>query len=306
MTNLNDNQIIINEVGPRDGFQIEQKFIPSKLKIEIIEKLALSGIPEIQVTSFVHPTKVPQMADAETVMASVPRTEGVSYNALALNLKGIERAQNCGVTNLEIGISASDTHNRKNTGISFNEALSLGDQMIHLAKRYGMKVRACIQCAFGCVYDGPIAVRRVIEMSQRFLDQGADLLLLADTTGMATPSTISSLLSALLKISANTPLGLHLHDTRGLGLVNLVEALNFGIFHFDTSMGGSGGCPFVSGAAGNIATEDTVHLLNSLNYNTGIDIGAVAQCSRILEAFLEKPLTGRLYRMTNKDSGYGC
>jgi hydroxymethylglutaryl-CoA lyase len=305
MRTINQNRIVINEVGPRDGFQIEPKFIPTQLKLEIIKKLSQSGLQEIQVASFVHPEKVPQMADAEKVMANLPKIDGVSFNALALNIKGVERAQNCGVTDLEIGVSASDTHSRKNTGASFDEALLMGDQMIRLAKKYDMKVRACIHCSFGCIYEGATPVDKVMQVAKHFVNEGADLLMLGDTTGMAIPPAVADLLNSLQGAFAGTRIGLHLHDTRGMGLVNLMEALKFGITHFDTSMGGLGGCPFVPGAAGNIATEDTVYLLNALNYQTGVDIKTVAECSRKMETFLEKPLAGKLYRiLTSIDSHY--
>lgn len=287
----------INEVGPRDGFQIEPKFIPTQLKLEIIRDLAAAGISEVQVASFVHPGKVPQMADAEEIITNLPRVEGVGYNTLALNLKGVERAHDCGVTDLEIGVSASDTHSRKNTGMSYNDALSHGIEMIRLLKKHHMKVRACIQCSFGCAYEGPTPVEKVIQVARHFFDEGVDLLMLGDTTGMATPPLMAGLLESLLFVSGRTPVGLHLHDTRGLGLVNLMESLKFDIAHFDTSMGGLGGCPFVPGAAGNIATEETVYLLHALGYRTGIDINKVADCSRKIEAFLEKPLAGKMYRI---------
>ncbi len=301
---VSDREFIeINEVGPRDGFQIEPKFIPTDLKLKIIDGLAAAGVSQIQVASFVHPEKVPQMADAEAVIAGLPPREGVSYNALALNLRGVERANNCGVKDIEIGVSASDTHSRKNTGMSFEDALLQGGRMIRQAKKYHMKVRACIQCTFGCAYEGATPVEKVLHVARRFFDEGADLIMLGDTTGMATPPDVSAVLQPLISASGGIPIGLHLHDTRGLGLVNLMESLKFGIAHFDTAMGGLGGCPFVPGAAGNIATEETVYLLNSLNYQTGIDIKGVAANSREMETFLEKPLAGKLYRMVTSQDG---
>ncbi len=301
---VSDRKFIeINEVGPRDGFQIEPKFIPTDLKLKIIDGLAAAGVSQIQVASFVHPERVPQMADAEAVIAGLTPKEGVSYNALALNLKGVERANNCGVKDIEIGVSASDTHSRKNTGMSFDDALLQGVRMIRQAKRYQMKVRACIQCTFGCAYEGPTAVEKVVHVARHFFDEGADLIMLGDTTGMATPPDVAAVLQPLISASGGISIGLHLHDTRGLGLVNLMEALKFGIAHFDTAMGGLGGCPFVPGAAGNIATEETIYLLNSLNYKTGIDIKGVAACSREMEIFLEKPLAGKLYRIVSSQDG---
>jgi hydroxymethylglutaryl-CoA lyase len=288
--------IQINEVGPRDGFQIESKFIPTPLKLEMINCLTAAGISQIQVASFVHPGKVPQMADAERVVAGLIQKEGVSYNALALNLKGVQRAHECGITDLEIGASASGSHSKKNTGMSFKESLSQSIKMIRTAKKYHMKIRAGIQCSFGCHYEGPISVTKVLQVARYLFDEGIDLLLLGDTTGMATPPAIAAVLEAILNISAHTPLGLHLHDTRGVGLANLTEGLKFDIIHFDTSFGGLGGCPFIPGAAGNIATEETVYLLDALKYQTGINFRKVAVCSHKMEVFLKKPLAGKMYR----------
>jgi hydroxymethylglutaryl-CoA lyase len=302
---ISDKKYIqINEVGPRDGFQIESKFIPTPLKLEMINGLAAAGISQIQVASFVHPKKVPQMADAKRVVAGLTQRDGVSYNALALNLKGVQRAHDCGITDLEIGASASGTHSEKNTGMSFQESLSQSIKMIRTAKKYHMKIRAGIQCSFGCHYEGPIPVTKVLHVARHLFDEGIDRLLLGDTTGMATPPAIAAVLEAILKIPVHTPLGLHLHDTRGVGLVNLMEGLKFDITHFDTSFGGLGGCPFIPGAAGNIATEETIYLLNALNYHTGINIRKVAACSHKMEAFLEKPLAGKMYRSLTFRNGF--
>jgi hydroxymethylglutaryl-CoA lyase len=290
-------QVILTEVGPRDGFQFERKWIPTELKAELIGLLVSAGLTRIQVTSFVNPGKAPQMADAEQLVGLLPKKDAVAYSGLALNLAGVERACRAGLSWIEISISASDTHSRKNSGMAFEKALDQGLAMIQLAKHHNMRLRAGIQCAFGCAYEGPVAVNRVLDIARRFIDQGIDSLAIADTTGMATPPAITDLLSALAPMAGNTLLALHLHDTRGLGLVNLMTALQQGITRFDTAFGGMGGCPFVPGAAGNIATEDTIHLLNSLGIETGVDPARVAQCSRKMESFLEKPLSGKLYRL---------
>jgi hydroxymethylglutaryl-CoA lyase len=291
------HKVTLIEVGPRDGFQFEKKPIPTDLKVEMIGGLIAAGLTRIQVTSFVHPAKVPQMADAERLVGLLPKKQGVVYSGLALNLTGVERAKRCQLGCVEVSISASDTHSRKNSGLSFPKALEQSLAMIRLAKDYKMQLRAGIQSAFGCAYEGPVAVDRVLDMARRFIDQGIDSLVLADTTGMATPPAITRLLSALVPLTGNTPLALHLHDTRGLGLVNLMAALEMGVTHFDSAFGGMGGCPFVPGASGNIATEDVIYLLDSLGIATGVDSVQVAQCSRKMESFLEKRLSGKLYRL---------
>jgi len=289
--------VALTEVGLRDGIQIENRHIPTEMKLELIETLVAAGLKSLQITAFVHPDKVPQMADAEKLISKLPVHAGVDFTGLVLNLNGVNRAQEAGLQSVEVSVSASDTHSRKNAGLSLEQARNLSVEMVTRAKESGLNVRAGIQCAFGCVYEGRVPVHRVVEMAGAYVQAGADVLALADTTGMATPVTVTDLLGAIGPVSANIPLALHLHDTRGLGLVNLMKALEFGVDRFDTSFGGMGGCPFVTGAAGNIATEDTVHLLSSLGIETGVDIEKVAAISRTMADFLRKPLPGKLYKL---------
>lgn len=301
MKNSYPEKVTLIEVGPRDGFQFESRIIPTSIKVDIIGRLIEAGIKHIQVTSFVHPDRVPQMADAESVLGALPAIDGVTIFALVLNLRGLERAHRAGLKDVEISISASDTHSQKNTGMTLDDALSNARQMINFAKQHGMNVRAGVQCAFGCVYEGKIDLERVRQIAFDFLDQNVDAVAFSDTTGMATPTSIRRLLADVLPAVGSTPIIAHLHDTRGLGLVNLMAALDCGLTRFDTSLAGMGGCPFVRGAAGNIATEDTVYLLNSLEIETGIDIGKVSECSMTLEKFFGKRFAGKLYRLTNSD-----
>ena len=291
------DQVTLIEVGPRDGFQFESKIIPTSLKVEIISGLVAAGLKQIQVTSFVHPQRVPQMADAESLLRALPVWENVDLSGLVLNRQGLERAHRAGLRQVEISISASDTHSRKNTGMPLDEALQRGQEMVALARKYGMYVRAGIQCAFGCVYDGAISLQRVVDMARVFIDQGAAALALADTTGMADPSSIRRMVTAVHLAAGETPLILHLHDTRGLGLVNLMAALECGVTRFDTALAGMGGCPFIAGAAGNIATEDTVYLLDRLQVKTGISIKDVAACSIKLEKFYGKTFAAKMVRL---------
>jgi hydroxymethylglutaryl-CoA lyase len=249
------------------------------------------------VTSFVHPQRVPQMADAESLLRALPAWENVDLSGLVLNRQGLERAHRAGLRQVEISISASDTHSRKNTGMPLDEAFQRGQEMVALARKYGMYVRAGIQCAFGCVYDGAIPLQRVVDMARVFIDQGAAALALADTTGMADPPAIRRMVTEVHLAAGETPLICHLHDTRGLGLVNLMAALECGVTRFDTALAGMGGCPFVAGAAGNIATEDTVYLLDRLQVKTGISIKEVAACSIKLENFYGKTFAGKMVRL---------
>ncbi|MBW2562905.1 MAG: hydroxymethylglutaryl-CoA lyase [Deltaproteobacteria bacterium] len=297
------NKVTLIEVGPRDGFQFEKKIIPTRLKAEIIFGLVEAGLKDIQVTSLVHPEVVPQMADAEELLKRLPKRNDVRYSALVLNEKGVERAHLSGLQHIEISISASDTHSRKNAGMPFEKAMEAGKEMIRLAREYKMEIRAGVQCAFGCVYEGRIPEKRVLKIAADFLEKGIQTLAISDTTGMADPLLIQNLLKKLMPKVGNTPVVLHLHDTRGLGLVNVMAAMECGVTRFDTALAGMGGCPFVSGAAGNIATEDTAWLMKSLNIETGIDISKVSKCSQKLEDFFGKKFPGKMHRLM-RPKGY--
>lgn len=290
--------VTLVEVGPRDGFQFEQIVVPTDRKLAVIARLVAAGLKQIQVASFVHPARVPQMADAGQLIDSLPRGGGVIYSALVLNQRGLERAVASGIEAVEISLSASDTHSRNNTGMTHGDALSQGLDMIGQAVSAGLRVRASVQCAFGCAYEGCIPTQRIADMVSRFVDHGAHGLSLADTTGMGSPPLIKEVLGAVLPLSGRLPLALHLHDTRGLGLVNLMTAVSHGVSIFDTALGGMGGCPFVPGAAGNIATEDTAHLLETLGISTGVNHRRVGAISRGLEAFFRKSFPGRMHRLT--------
>jgi len=292
-------KISLTEVGPRDGFQFETEIIPTNLKVGIISGLADAGLRRIQVTSFVNPGVVPQMADAEELIERLPRRKGVTYTGLVLNTKGVERAHAAGLEHVEISISSSDTHSRKNAGMSLEQAVEQGDAMIRLAQKHDIHITAGIQCAFGCVYQGETPVHRVLDMARNFMHLGVHRLSIADTTGMANPLSVSRLTDALLPETDDIPVGLHLHDTRGLGLANVMAAMSCGITDFDTALAGMGGCPFVTGAAGNIATEDTAYLMKSLGIDTGIDIPRLSECSKRLARFFGKQFPGKLYRLSS-------
>ncbi|ABU59565.1 hydroxymethylglutaryl-CoA lyase [Roseiflexus castenholzii] len=289
-------QVDIIEVGLRDGLQNEAIIIPTATKIALIHRLIAAGVRHIQVASFVNPRRVPQMADAESLCAELPRSPGVIYSGLALNVRGVERAGAAGLMQVDIGISASDTHSRKNAGLSLTEALEQVAAMVTAARAHGLAVRAGVQCAFGCVYEGNIPLDRVVRMVDYVLSLGVDELALADSTGMANPRQVAHMLDTVLP-RVHVPVTLHLHDTRGMGLANVLMALQYGVTRFDTAFGGLGGCPFIAGAAGNIATEDTVYMLEQVGIATAIDWRKAAECSRIISACLARDLPGKLYRL---------
>lgn len=292
----------ITDVGPRDGLQMEKRIVPTDLKIALIERLVAAGLPAIQVAAFVNPAKVPQMADAEAVIARLPQGKTVDFSALTLNSRGVERAVETPIPWIEVSISVSETQSRANTGMGVAQAQVEAGAMVALARAAGRKIRASIQCSFGCLNECEISSKTVRDLAERLIDHGVDILVLADTTGMGTPIGVRRVLEQVLPLTNGLPVCLHLHDTRGLGLVNLMAGLEMGITHFDTSLGGLGGCPFVTGAAGNIATEDTLHLLRSLGIETGINMAEVAACSRELSSFFGRELSGKMYRL--EETGY--
>ena len=290
-------KVTIMEVGPRDGLQFEKKNLPTPLKVELISDLVEAGLPEIQVASFVNPGIVPQMADADTLVAQLPKQAGVVYNGLALNVKGVERAAAAGLKSVEISISASETHSRKNVNMTLQEATAQAADMIRLSKELGLAVRGGIQCAFGFLDEENIPFERIRRMVEGFLAEGIEVLCLSDTTGMADPGKIDATLANICPLVGDLDVALHLHDTRGLGLVNIQTALNYGLRRFDASLAGMGGCPFVPGAAGNIATEDLANFLHTCHVETGVDIKKLARCSRRMEAFFGKRFSGRMHRL---------
>jgi len=301
MKKLDSQRIVIEEQGLRDGFQSEKVVVPTERKLEIINALADAGIPRIQVCSFVHPKHVPQMADAEAVCKGLRRRPGVIYSGLVLNLKGVDRAIASGLDHVAASISASDTHSRKNTGRSLDEAQTGYAEMVRTAKTAGLTVRGGLQCAFGCRFEGAIDPEVVLDLVKRHLELEIDELAMADSTGMADPSAMTDLMCQVLELAGDKPVILHLHDTEGRGLANALAAIQVGVRYFDTAFGGMGGCPFIKGATGNIATEDLVAMVERMGMTTGVDIRAVAEISRSLETFFETRFPGSMHRVLGND-----
>ena len=290
-------KVTLIEVGPRDGFQFETEVIPTDIKIDVVSELVRAGLSHFQIVSFVHPGRVPQMADAEALLGKLPHWPDVQFNGLVLNERGLERALAAGIASVEISVSASDTHSRRNTGMALKKALAQGQRMVQNAKQAGLHVRAGVQCAFGCVYEGEVGEAHVADMLRRLHDMGADALVLSDTTGMGSPRSIQRLLDRVLPTIDQNAVILHLHDTRGTGLVNMTAGLELGISQFDTALGGMGGCPFIPGAAGNIATEDAVNFLDAMGITTGVDASRVAECAISLEKRLGHRFPGKMMRV---------
>ncbi len=289
-------KVQIVEVGPRDGFQIEPVLIPTEQKIKIIDKLSETGLQRIEATSFVHPKAIPQLADASEVMAGITRKEGVTYTALVPNVKGVERALQAGVREINLVVSASESHNKNNVNMSVAESLSVFREAARIALDNGMRVTGSIATAFGCPFEGWVLPQKVEEIAQEYLTMGVREVSLADTTGMAAPSQVIDMVSRLRGRFKDVEFRLHLHNTRGAGMANVLAALFEGITIFDGSIGGLGGCPYAPGATGNIPTEDMVHMLESMGIDTGIDLSKLIDGAKMVQELLGRELPGQVMK----------
>jgi len=272
-------KVEIHEVVLRDGIQNEKKLVPTEEKLRLIRELVACGVRRIEVSSFVNPKLVPQMADAEMLWERIERRKGVLYSALILSEGGLQRAIRCRVPHVGIFVSASETHSIKNSNKSVAEALREAVRLIGMAQDAGMKVRAGVMNAFGCAYEGNVPVARVLKLVRAFMKRRPDEICLADSSGLANPIQMEEVLARVRRETADTDLSLHLHNTRGQGLANVYAALRQGVSIFDSSMGGLGGCPFIAGARGNIATEDTVGMLHEMGLKTGIELDRLIEAS---------------------------
>ena len=287
--------ISVREVGPRDGLQNEAP-VPAAAKISLIERLARTGVRRIEAVSFVRPEAIPQMADADEVWAGVRRDPGIRYSALAPNLRGAVRALDAGFFELEVVVSASDTHNRKNVNRSTGESLDQIAAIIPAAHERGATCQVIISTAWGCPYEGDVPVERVLWAAGRAVADGADSISFGDTTGMATPRRVRDLVGAFRSAHPDMPLNLHFHNTRGTGLANVLAALELGVTDFDASVGGLGGCPYAPGATGNIATEELVHMVEDMGVGTGVDVEAMIDAAAEAERIVGRTLPSQVLR----------
>lgn len=289
------DKVLIEDESLRDGLQIEQRQLTVEEKLHFIRAMVACGVRRIQVGSFVHPKWVPQMANTDALMARLAPAPGVTYTALVLNGRGLDRAIAAGMTHLSMSISASELHSRKNTNKSLAEARAGIVPMIERALGAGIAVRAGIQSALGCGYGGEVPLERVCEIAAGYSALGVGEINIADTAGLGDPRSVAETVAAVrAAIDPGVALSLHLHDTRGLGLANMVAGLQAGVGIFDAALAGLGGCPFIPGAAGNIATEDAAHALSALGVETGIDWQALCAMALELEAMLGRRLPGRM------------
>lgn len=292
-----NRELLLEDEALRDGLQMESRIFSLDEKVQLFQLLKNAGIKRIQVGSFVHPETVPQMADTDELIRAIGGQKDTVVSALILNDKGLERALACGVAHVSMSVSVSDTHSRKNARRSAVEALETMTGLISRALASGLKVRAGLQCAFGCVYEGQISEKTVLSAAEKMVQAGVGEINLADTTGMASPWSVRHLVMTIRKEIPDVRISLHLHDTRGLGLANMLSGYEAGIRTFDVCTGGLGGCPFVRGAAGNVPTEDAVNMFESMGIQTGVDIEAVCMVVTSLEEKLGHNLPGRMKRV---------
>lgn len=296
--------ITICEVGTRDGFQIEPEFIPTEVKIKVVNRLSEAELPRIEVTSFVHPKAVPQLRDAEEVMARITRRPGTVYAALIPNEKGAIRAIKAGVDRLHTVLSASESHNLANVNMSIAESLARLEAVGRIAQEAGVPLQGGISTSFGCPFEGEVPLSQLEDIVARLVELGFGGIGLADTTGMANPAQVRHTLENLMPKFPTVEWTLHTHNTRAMAIPNILAAMDCGVTHFDSSIGGLGGCPFAPGATGNVCTEDLVHCLHAMGYETGIDLDRLSDTARQVEAIIGRTLPGQVMKAGPWDRRY--
>jgi hydroxymethylglutaryl-CoA lyase len=289
-------RVEVTEVGPRDGLQAEAEFVPTETKINLINDLIAAGMPRIEFSSFVSPRAVPQLVDVVDVFDKLDRSTSTILAALVPNAKGAVRAAECGVDEIIVFLSASESHNLKNVNRSVDESLSGFEHVAKIADHAGIPVNGAIATAFGCPFEGDVPVAQLEYIARHYRDFGFSGLTLGDTTGMATPPIVQRAVRHLRQAVPELPIGLHFHNTRGIGLVNVVAGLDDGIDRFDASFGGIGGCPFAPKATGNICTEDLVYLLHEMGIETGIDLERLSGVACDVETVIGRDLPGQVMK----------
>jgi len=290
----------IVEVGPRDGLQNEKAAVSTADKIEFINRLTAAGLPIVEVSAFVSPKWVPQMADAAEVFAGIVRRPGTRYAALVPNLAGLDRAMQAGVTDIAVFAAATETFSRKNINQGIEESLAGYKTVCERALAAGLRVRGYLSTAFGCPYEGAVPAVKVIDVTQRLLALGVFEVSVSDTIGIAHPGQVRQVLEDLVAIVPADRLALHFHDTRGTALANVLAALPFGIATFDASAGGLGGCPYAPGAAGNLATEDLIYMFDGLGVETGVSLTALVEASAFIADRLDHRLPSRYFQAVRR------
>ena len=289
-------KVTIVEAGPRDGLQNEARHVAGEDKVRLIEALAETGLARIEATSFVHPKWIPQLADADEVLAQVRRKPGVLYAALVPNLKGLERAVAAKVDEAVLFLSASEGHSRANINKTIAEALETYRPVAAAAKRAGLRARGAISTAFGCPFDGDVDPAVVARLSRDFHEMGCDEVAVCDTVGYANPRQVEEVVARLAAVVPLEKLSLHFHDTRGTALANILAGLQAGVTTYDGAVGGLGGCPYAGGATGNVATEDMVNMFEEMGVATGVNLDALIECARLATGLVGRTPEGHVAR----------
>jgi len=291
-------EVRVVEVGPRDGLQNEAKTVPTDKKAEFIRLLAAAGLKDIEVASFVHPKWVPQLADAEELIPRLGVPPGVRYSALVPNMKGLERAIASGIRRIAVFTAASETFNRKNINMGVQESIDVFRPVVERALKEGLSVRGYLSTAFVCPYEGRISAQRVSDVTRALFELGVDEVSIGDTIGAATPKDVATTVGLLLENFAAAKLAMHFHDTYGMAVANVYQALQMGINTFDSSAGGLGGCPYAPGASGNAATEDLVYLFDHVGVHTGVSLESLRVASRFIAKELGRELPSRVLKVS--------
>lgn len=307
MFNSEDNtyiKLLINEVCPRDGLQNESVYVNTQDKISLINKLSRCGFAKIEVTSFSSPKAIPALRDAEEVMKSIDRNPTTRYTALVPNLRGAERALSCMLDEANLVMSVSESHNVANLRMTRSESVRQLRQTINLFQNKNIPLNISLSTVFGCPFEGDISPHEVIRLIEAFSDYGISGITLCDTTGMAYPSQVYKLCKIVLERFPELMLTLHFHDTRGLALANTLAALEAGVVSFDSAAGGLGGCPFAPGASGNASTEDTVHMLELMGYQTGVDLDSLISVAESLPQLIARPVNSSIVKAGKRSRRY--
>jgi hydroxymethylglutaryl-CoA lyase len=286
----------VYEVSLRDGLQNERATVPLRGKMRLIDALVAAGLKRIEITSFVSPKWIPQLADADDLAEHARPPPGVTFSALCPNAKGLERARAAGMHEIAVFVSASETHNKKNVNKTIADTLAAFEETIGPARAAGMRVRGYVSTVWGCPYEGEVDPKRAVAIARRLIDMGCYQVSLGDTIGVGTPRQTERILQQVLAEIPADRVAMHMHDTRGTALANVLVGLQMGVRDFDASVGGLGGCPYAPGAAGNLATEDLVYMLHGMGVSTGIDLERLVEAGKVAESVVGRPLPGKVHQ----------
>lgn len=300
--NLPQN-VVLKEVGPRDGLQNEKGLIETKDKIQWIDQLSESGLNYIEVSSFVHPRWIPQLADAGEVLKSIKRQKDVTYAALIPNIQGLMRALEVGIDEASVFMSASESHNQSNINKTIDATFPVLKEVVEEAKKANLTVRGYVSTVIGCPFEGPIAPEKVLRVVDALLEMGVTEVSLGDTIGVAVPTQVEQLLTLLFNHYSPSLFAMHFHDTRGTAIANIVKSLEMGITTFDSSVGGLGGCPYAKGATGNVATEDVLYLLSEMGIETGVQMESIINAGFFIEQKIGRNLVSKQMEIARKERG---